>query len=567
MRSSTRTLLAIAFGALLATSSTRPAAATDPTVLPAAVPTITMNRGSGYFGDTPMGMGYHPGFNQYYGAIGGNPGFSGFVWSAAGNLLQTLTPINVDVRGVNYNPNTNSIEVVTYGANFGGGPYGLFAMGLGPSGLYTGSNSQVLTSLPGLASDQTMPAYDAVRNRLYSRSTNGIVNIVDRATGGFMGMVALDLVAPGSPVLLGEALGYDGNFDVFITVDLTNFRALVHRLDGSFIGACTVPPFSPTQDRFNMGYSNGQIFVFDTPSNSWHGYQVLGSGNGPPDCSNAAPSISRLWPPNHRMVDVDIHGVTDPDGDPITISIASITQDEPVDGLGRSDESNDDLVMSSTTRSDKDAPIHGFGDGDAAPDGGGIGTSIASIRAERSGLGNGRVYHIHFLASDGQGGQSAGVVTVCVPHDQGQGSNCVDDGEKYDSVTGDALPTAAAPLPSGAGYTRIDTSLPRTRWGTDGVMGGSDSQSRSNPAGPGAVPSLDVNATCGEIQYSLKAESDVLLSIYDITGRRISILEHSRQSAGSHQINWNASGLSPGMYFCRLRAGQDALSRSVWVHK
>ncbi len=133
--------------------------------------------------------------------------------------------------------------------------------------------------------------------------------------------------------------------------------------------------------------------------------------NQPPDCSAAAPSITRVWPANHKMVAVDILGITDPDGDPITIAITAITQDEPVRGPGY---------------------------GRASPDGAGIGTDTARVRAERAGTrrppGDGRMYHIHFEASDGRGGACSGVVNVGVPHDRRPGSIAVDDGESYDST-------------------------------------------------------------------------------------------------------------------------------------
>ena len=129
--------------------------------------------------------------------------------------------------------------------------------------------------------------------------------------------------------------------------------------------------------------------------------------NNPPDCSQAMPNPTILWPPNHKLVNVTINGVTDPDNDTISIRITGIRQDEPVNGLG---------------------------DGDASPDGFGIGTTTAQVRAERSGLGNGRVYEIAFTAEDGQGGSCQGSVTVGVPHDQGGQPVPINDGASYDST-------------------------------------------------------------------------------------------------------------------------------------
>lgn len=129
--------------------------------------------------------------------------------------------------------------------------------------------------------------------------------------------------------------------------------------------------------------------------------------NAPPNCSGAFASPDTLWPVNHQMAAIEILGVTDPDGDPITITIDSIFQDEPVNGLG---------------------------DGDTAPDGAGIGTSTAWVRAERDGRGNGRVYHIFFTATDSYGNSCSGKVLVSVPKNLGRNGAAVDDGPLYNST-------------------------------------------------------------------------------------------------------------------------------------
>lgn len=133
--------------------------------------------------------------------------------------------------------------------------------------------------------------------------------------------------------------------------------------------------------------------------------------NTPPDCSGATSDPDELWPPNHKFRNILVGGVTDPDGDPIAITIDSIFQDEPTDTSG---------------------------DGTSCPDGDGVGTATAQVRAERSGNrkvpGDGRIYHIGFTADDGSGGQCSSAVTVCVPHDQRPGHACVDQGPLFDSL-------------------------------------------------------------------------------------------------------------------------------------
>lgn len=69
--------------------------------------------------------------------------------------------------------------------------------------------------------------------------------------------------------------------------------------------------------------------------------ETCGTANEEPDCSAAAPSVTTLWPPNHKMQSITINGVTDPDGDETTVTITGIFQDEPTNGLGDGDKSPD----------------------------------------------------------------------------------------------------------------------------------------------------------------------------------------------------------------------------------
>ncbi len=131
--------------------------------------------------------------------------------------------------------------------------------------------------------------------------------------------------------------------------------------------------------------------------------------NEPPVCSEAQATPGTLSSPNHTFGTVTITGVTDSDNNPVVITVTSIRQDEPINGRG---------------------------DGNTAPDGVGVGSSLVMVRAERSGRGDGRVYHVSFTADDGQGGQCTGEVAVCVPHDQRPGAVCGDQGPLYDSTVG-----------------------------------------------------------------------------------------------------------------------------------
>jgi hypothetical protein len=215
--------------------------------------------------------------------------------------------------------------------------------------------------------------------------------------------------------------------------------------------------------------------------------------NTAPECAAARPSVDRLWPPNGRLVPVTVQGFVDPDGDALQCRIVRITQDEPP-----------------SAQSHRGGRQH---------DAEGLGTETAWLRAERDGAGNGRVYEITFVVGDGRGGECEGRVTVCVPHDQGQGAGCVDDGQLWDSMV-----------------PREDTAPVLV-------------QQYPNPFNPTTT-----------IEYSLAADAPVRLAVYDAAGRQVRLLETGLRPAGLHSVGWdgrNDAGRSvtSGLYLLRVVAG------------
>ena len=57
-----------------------------------------------------------------------------------------------------------------------------------------------------------------------------------------------------------------------------------------------------------------------------------------------------------------------------------------------------------------------------------------------------------------------------------------------------------------------------------------------------------------KIRYGLPSESKVRIVIYNILGQEVSILKNTTQSAGYHEVEWNATRLSSGMYIYRISA-------------
>ena len=54
------------------------------------------------------------------------------------------------------------------------------------------------------------------------------------------------------------------------------------------------------------------------------------------------------------------------------------------------------------------------------------------------------------------------------------------------------------------------------------------------------------------ISYELSQTYHVKLVVYDVLGRAVAVLVNEQKAAGHHQVEFNGSGLSSGVYFCRL---------------
>lgn len=253
------------------------------------------------------------------------------------------------------------------------------------------ASRQIISTMPGLYAMGDIEM-DPIRDWAYVGSDEGI-GVYDVATDSFMTVWDVGDV---------NKLTYDSVNDILIATTLTSWN-FISPDTGEILQTLTYP--GATYLRYSVVSHDGKrIYTTDVLNNNLYVLEVI---NQPPDCANAVSSKESIWPANHKFVAVDILGVTDPDGDIPIISIESIYQDEPVEDTG---------------------------DGGFAPDGQGVGTSQAEVRAERNGAGNGRVYHIGFTASDDHGGTCSGTVLVSVPKSQNKKNVVIDDGTLYDSL-------------------------------------------------------------------------------------------------------------------------------------
>ncbi|TVQ10405.1 MAG: T9SS C-terminal target domain-containing protein [Balneolaceae bacterium] len=69
------------------------------------------------------------------------------------------------------------------------------------------------------------------------------------------------------------------------------------------------------------------------------------------------------------------------------------------------------------------------------------------------------------------------------------------------------------------------------------------------------------------IGFTLPADGEVRLEVFNILGERVAVLADERRPAGTHQVSFNASRLSSGVYLYRLTTGDRVQTRKMVLIK
>jgi photosystem II stability/assembly factor-like uncharacterized protein len=77
-------------------------------------------------------------------------------------------------------------------------------------------------------------------------------------------------------------------------------------------------------------------------------------------------------------------------------------------------------------------------------------------------------------------------------------------------------------------------------------------QNYPNPFNPGTV-----------IRFQMKEKGPVTIKVFNLLGIEVETLIYEVKPAGTHEINWNGSKLSSGIYFYRINAGNFTQSRKM----
>lgn len=69
------------------------------------------------------------------------------------------------------------------------------------------------------------------------------------------------------------------------------------------------------------------------------------------------------------------------------------------------------------------------------------------------------------------------------------------------------------------------------------------------------------------ISYSVTRAGRVSLTVYDVLGRKVAVLVNRVVTPGEYTVRFDASGLSSGVYFCRMTAAGFAMTRKLMLIK
>ncbi|TKJ40122.1 hypothetical protein CEE37_10325 [candidate division LCP-89 bacterium B3_LCP] len=114
--------------------------------------------------------------------------------------------------------------------------------------------------------------------------------------------------------------------------------------------------------------------------------------------------------------------------------------------------------------------------------------------------------------------------------------------------------------------------------GLDGLAGWFNTGEEFGEVGGGSTPALQEDfALLGAfpnpfnpitvISYKLQDASLVKLSVYDISGRLVTKLANGWRDAGVHEVTFDASGLTSGIYIYRLKSGDHVASGKMVLMK
>ncbi|HEY8183272.1 MAG TPA: Ig-like domain-containing protein [Thermoanaerobaculia bacterium] len=330
---------------------------------------------------------------------------------ATGTVNVTVNPVNDPPAAVGDAKNTNEDTALVFAssdltANDAAGPANESGQSLTVTTVASNANTHGSVALAGgqitytPEADYNGPAaftYQVCDNGAPSLCATGTVNITVAAVND-------------APVAVSDALATEaGMMLTFAAADLTTNDSTGPADESS--QTLTVTAVTATTETHGTVVLDAEGHVKYTPEMFFAGeatftYQVCDNGT-PSQCSNGAVTVTvsdttapvmsaltlsdtRLWPPNHQMVIINVGYTVMDFGDSAPVCTLSVSSNEPDNGLGDGDTPGDSIIVNAHQ---------------------------VKLRAERAASGNGRIYTIGADCTDRFGNVAHKSATVTVPKD------------------------------------------------------------------------------------------------------------------------------------------------------
>jgi hypothetical protein len=118
----------------------------------------------------------------------------------------------------------------------------------------------------------------------------------------------------------------------------------------------------------------------------------------------------------------------------------------------------------------------------------------------------------------------------------------------------------------------LDWKVPLTDVRSSGSVPSSMSLSQNYPNPFNPVTSIRysvgvIGLPAGQAGSQSSVASTIRLAIYDLLGREVVVLVNEPMSPGSYEVKFNGAGLSSGVYFCRMEAGDFSAMQKMILMK
>ncbi len=219
-------------------------------------------------GTNASAVTYVPGPNVYITCIAGNSNYPLEVFNREGKTISTAGA-GIDLRGIWYNPATNSLEGNCAGEE------GWFSTPLNAQGIPSGDWSLIRQGQ--LQPDfQSVMSYITPKKKLVTITADNSFSFWGRKNG--KEKVCFQHGTPGDTdwYFNPYSAAYTGN-DAFplAVLELNGEQILYFSLKGQYLGATKIDGGLPEMDGFRFSFANRNAFVYDESARTWSAYRVF----------------------------------------------------------------------------------------------------------------------------------------------------------------------------------------------------------------------------------------------------------------------------------------------------